>query len=118
MLVISLQSFFAGLAASGALTSALRMMTKAAFDKPDHGLRKGVSMCLSFLFDRSLKPCTWKIVNFPFSSVVFAPDFFLHGFAMGNSHPSLYWLRRGTLEVNGYVPINLVHADFCSLGHY
>lgn len=39
-----MQSFFAGLAASGALTSALRLITKAAFEKSDNGLRKGVSM--------------------------------------------------------------------------
>ncbi|KAJ4837739.1 hypothetical protein Tsubulata_015330 [Turnera subulata] len=36
-----MQSFFAGLAASGALTSALRLITKAAFDKANDGLRKG-----------------------------------------------------------------------------
>ncbi|KAL3519619.1 hypothetical protein ACH5RR_017768 [Cinchona calisaya] len=42
-----IQSFFAGLAASGALTSALRMMTKAAFDKTNHGLHKGVILFLS-----------------------------------------------------------------------
>ncbi|XP_022886885.1 equilibrative nucleotide transporter 3-like [Olea europaea var. sylvestris] len=37
-----IQSMFAGLAASGALTSGLRLVTKAIFDKSDHGLRKGV----------------------------------------------------------------------------
>lgn len=42
-----LQSFFAGLAASGALTSGLRLLTKAAFEKSHDGLRKGVS---TFLF--------------------------------------------------------------------
>lgn len=42
-----LQSFFAGLAASGALTSGLRLVTKWAFDKTDGGLRKGVSESLS-----------------------------------------------------------------------
>ncbi|KAI3466624.1 hypothetical protein Pfo_023287 [Paulownia fortunei] len=42
-----MQSFFAGLAASGALTSGLRLMTKAAFDKTDHGLRKGVMLFLA-----------------------------------------------------------------------
>ncbi|XP_057796300.1 equilibrative nucleotide transporter 3-like [Salvia miltiorrhiza] len=41
------QSFFAGLAASGALTSGLRLVTKAVFDKSDHGLRKGVILFLS-----------------------------------------------------------------------
>ncbi|RDX73112.1 Equilibrative nucleotide transporter 3, partial [Mucuna pruriens] len=36
-----IQSFLAGLAASGALTSALRLITKAAFDNSKDGLRKG-----------------------------------------------------------------------------
>ncbi|KAL5793915.1 hypothetical protein ACOSP7_002509 [Xanthoceras sorbifolium] len=35
------QSFLAGLAASGALTSALRLITKAAFENSANGLRKG-----------------------------------------------------------------------------
>jgi equilibrative nucleoside transporter 1/2/3 len=43
MLFFVLQSFFAGLAASGALTSALRLLTKAVFEKSKNGLRKGVS---------------------------------------------------------------------------
>ncbi|KAG9140386.1 hypothetical protein Leryth_019618 [Lithospermum erythrorhizon] len=47
MLPEFLQSFFAGLAASGVLTSALRLMTKAVFDKTDDGLRKGVILFLS-----------------------------------------------------------------------
>jgi equilibrative nucleoside transporter 1/2/3 len=38
------QSFFAGLAASGAITSALRLVTKAAFENSRDGLRKGASM--------------------------------------------------------------------------
>lgn len=42
-----IQSFFAGLAASGALTSGLRLITKAAFDKSKNGLRKGVILFLS-----------------------------------------------------------------------
>ncbi|XP_065879902.1 equilibrative nucleotide transporter 3-like [Euphorbia lathyris] len=42
-----LQSFFAGLAASGALTSGLRLITKAAFDKANDGLRKGVMLFLA-----------------------------------------------------------------------
>lgn len=37
------QSYLAGLAASGALTSALRLVTKAAFERASNGLRKGVS---------------------------------------------------------------------------
>lgn len=37
------QSFLAGLAASGALTSALRLITKAAFENSKDGLRKGAS---------------------------------------------------------------------------
>ncbi|BFG26247.1 equilibrative nucleotide transporter 3 [Prunus yedoensis var. nudiflora] len=36
-----IQSFLAGLAASGALTSALRLITKAAFENSHNGLRKG-----------------------------------------------------------------------------
>ncbi|KAL2484017.1 Equilibrative nucleotide transporter 3 [Forsythia ovata] len=42
-----IQSFFAGLAASGALTSGLRLITKAVFDKSDHDLRKGVVLFLA-----------------------------------------------------------------------
>ncbi|KAI5656931.1 hypothetical protein M9H77_25724 [Catharanthus roseus] len=42
-----IQSFFAGLAASGALTSGLRLITKAAFDKSSNGLRKGVLLFLA-----------------------------------------------------------------------
>lgn len=42
-----MQSFFAGLAASGALTSGLRLVTKASFDKTDNGLRKGVMLFLA-----------------------------------------------------------------------
>ncbi|KAK8984441.1 hypothetical protein V6N11_047664, partial [Hibiscus sabdariffa] len=41
MLPEFIQSFFAGLAASGAVTSALRLITKAVFEKSDNGLRKG-----------------------------------------------------------------------------
>jgi equilibrative nucleoside transporter 1/2/3 len=39
-----MQSYFAGLAASGALISLLRVLTKLAFEKSDNGLRKGASM--------------------------------------------------------------------------
>ncbi|XP_030473167.1 equilibrative nucleotide transporter 3-like [Syzygium oleosum] len=42
-----MQSFFAGLAASGALTSGLRLITKAAFDKAHDGLRKGAMLFLA-----------------------------------------------------------------------
>ncbi|CAK9181294.1 unnamed protein product [Ilex paraguariensis] len=42
-----LQSFLAGVAASGALTSALRLVTKAVFEKSDNGLRKGATLFLS-----------------------------------------------------------------------
>ncbi|PWA94479.1 major facilitator superfamily protein [Artemisia annua] len=42
-----MQSFFAGLAASGALTSCLRLMTKAVFDKSSNGLRKGTMLFLA-----------------------------------------------------------------------
>ncbi|KAH7569015.1 hypothetical protein ACOSP7_012180 [Xanthoceras sorbifolium] len=42
-----IQSFLAGLAAAGALTSALRLLTKAAFEKSHDGLRKGVILFLA-----------------------------------------------------------------------
>ncbi|XP_021902220.1 equilibrative nucleotide transporter 3-like [Carica papaya] len=42
-----IQSFLAGLAASGALTSALRLITKAAFEKSKDGLRKGTMLFLA-----------------------------------------------------------------------
>lgn len=42
-----IQSFLAGLAASGALTSALRMVTKAAFASSHNGLRKGAILFFS-----------------------------------------------------------------------
>jgi len=38
----------AGLAASGAITSALRLITNAAFESSRDGLRKGASMSHSF----------------------------------------------------------------------
>ncbi|KAK3001945.1 hypothetical protein RJ639_021287 [Escallonia herrerae] len=47
MLPEFIQSFLAGLAASGALTSALRLMTKAAFEKSGNGLRKGTMLFLA-----------------------------------------------------------------------
>ncbi|KAH9611857.1 hypothetical protein KSS87_019536, partial [Heliosperma pusillum] len=47
MLPEFMQSFFAGVAASGALTSALRLITKAAFDKSHDGLRKGALLFLA-----------------------------------------------------------------------
>ncbi|XP_052163529.1 equilibrative nucleotide transporter 3-like [Oryza glaberrima] len=39
-----IQSFFAGIAASGAITSALRFLTKAIFENSRDGLRKGAMM--------------------------------------------------------------------------
>jgi hypothetical protein len=42
--VFGLQSYLAGLAASGAITSVLRLITKAAFESSQDGLRKGASM--------------------------------------------------------------------------
>ncbi|XP_019162438.1 PREDICTED: equilibrative nucleotide transporter 3-like [Ipomoea nil] len=42
-----LQSFLAGLAASGTLTSGLRLVTKAAFEHSSNGLRKGVILFLA-----------------------------------------------------------------------
>ncbi|KAL6287477.1 hypothetical protein ACE6H2_011867 [Prunus campanulata] len=48
-----IQSFLAGLAASGALTSALRLITKAAFENSHNGLRKGALLffAISSLFE-------------------------------------------------------------------
>uniref|UniRef100_A0A1D1ZAL0 Equilibrative nucleoside transporter 4 n=2 Tax=Anthurium amnicola TaxID=1678845 RepID=A0A1D1ZAL0_9ARAE len=42
-----IQSFLAGLAASGALTSALRLISKAAFENTKDGLRKGAILFFS-----------------------------------------------------------------------
>ncbi|KAK4797467.1 hypothetical protein SAY86_029793 [Trapa natans] len=42
-----MQSFFAGLAASGAVTSGLRLLTKAAFENASSGLRKGAMLFLA-----------------------------------------------------------------------
>ncbi|XP_022950449.1 equilibrative nucleotide transporter 3-like [Cucurbita moschata] len=42
-----IQSFMAGLAASGALTSGLRLITKAAFENVHDGLRKGTILFLA-----------------------------------------------------------------------
>ncbi|KAL3509536.1 hypothetical protein ACH5RR_028937 [Cinchona calisaya] len=47
MLPEFIQSFLAGLAASGALTSALRLITKAAFENSKDGLRKGAILFLA-----------------------------------------------------------------------
>ncbi|KAF8766026.1 hypothetical protein HU200_007868 [Digitaria exilis] len=64
-----IQSFYAGLAASGALTSILRFITKAAFENSQDGLRKGATLfstiscffgllCLSIVtFYRSKAAC-------------------------------------------------------------
>ena len=41
---LTVQSFFAGIAASGAITAALRFFTKAVFENSRDGLRKGASM--------------------------------------------------------------------------
>lgn len=38
-----IQSFLAGMAASGVLTTGLRLITKAAFENSRNGLRKGAS---------------------------------------------------------------------------
>ncbi|CAD5327079.1 unnamed protein product [Arabidopsis thaliana] len=41
------QSYMGGMAVAGALTSALRLITKAAFEKSNNGLRKGAMMFLA-----------------------------------------------------------------------
>jgi solute carrier family 29 (equilibrative nucleoside transporter), member 1/2/3 len=43
VILLSFQSFLAGLAASGIITSALRLVTKAAFENTKDGLRVGAS---------------------------------------------------------------------------
>lgn len=50
----NLQSFLAGLAASGAITSGLRLITKAAFENSKDGFRKGAGMFKSPYFLNSL----------------------------------------------------------------
>jgi equilibrative nucleoside transporter 1/2/3 len=62
-LIIALQSFFAGLAASGALASALRLVTKAAFEKSHNGLRKGASMLLLFYISKTFIFNSFEIRN-------------------------------------------------------
>ncbi|XP_039016133.1 equilibrative nucleotide transporter 3-like [Hibiscus syriacus] len=47
MLPEFIQSFLAGLAASGALTSGLRLVTEAAFENSNNGLRKGTMLFLA-----------------------------------------------------------------------
>lgn len=47
MLPEFMQSFFGGIAASGALTSGLRLVTKAIFEKSHDGLRKGAILFLA-----------------------------------------------------------------------
>ncbi|XP_075667691.1 equilibrative nucleotide transporter 3-like [Castanea sativa] len=47
MLPELIQSFLAGCAAAGTLTSVLRLLTKAAFEKSDNGLRKGALLFLA-----------------------------------------------------------------------
>ena len=44
----AMESFLAGLAASGFLASGLRLLTKVSFEKSHNGLRKGASMFLLF----------------------------------------------------------------------
>ncbi|GJY96520.1 equilibrative nucleotide transporter 3-like protein isoform X1 [Tanacetum coccineum] len=46
-----LKSYLAGLSASGALTSVLRLITKAAFKNVENGLRKGVFLAISIAFE-------------------------------------------------------------------
>lgn len=41
--LVAVQSYLAGSSASGALTSGLRLVTKAAFENSEDGLRKGAS---------------------------------------------------------------------------
>jgi solute carrier family 29 (equilibrative nucleoside transporter), member 1/2/3 len=43
LIYLNFQSFWAGQAASGVMTSALRLMTKRAFENSRNGLRNGAS---------------------------------------------------------------------------
>ena len=67
IMVLLLQSFLAGSAASGALTSALRLITKAMFENSPGGLRKGASkfnspmLSLEKFINRSLDVLTVNI---------------------------------------------------------
>lgn len=55
-----LKSYVAGMAASGALTSVLRLITKAAFKNVENGLRKGAcKYTILFLFLLSTKSHTY-----------------------------------------------------------
>ncbi|KAE8672903.1 Equilibrative nucleotide transporter 4 [Hibiscus syriacus] len=47
MLPVFMQSFLAGLAAAGTLTSGLRLITKAAFEMSEDGVRKGTMLFLA-----------------------------------------------------------------------
>ncbi|KAH9792814.1 hypothetical protein KPL71_004296 [Citrus sinensis] len=69
-----IQSFLAGLAASGAITSALRLITKAAFENSKDGLRKGARKFEFFLLIYSFYLLSiWLILM---TSLFFAVLFF------------------------------------------
>ncbi|KAG6484423.1 hypothetical protein ZIOFF_052938 [Zingiber officinale] len=70
-----IQSFMAGLAASGTLTSALRLTTKAAFESSDDGLRKGASIYDIYNLHRlyiEIYLILNKALNLPFSVLFLA----------------------------------------------
>lgn len=63
MNVWEFQSFMAGLAAGGAFTSILRLVTKAVFEKAHDGLRKGVSTCCFRVIWFMYVACVYMIWN-------------------------------------------------------
>ncbi|KAG2646081.1 hypothetical protein PVAP13_2KG485400 [Panicum virgatum] len=62
------QSFFAGLAASGAITSALRFFTKAVFENSRDGLRKGATDYVHLFV--IAKSCMIVVIDQCFHSVI------------------------------------------------
>ncbi|CAA0825134.1 Equilibrative nucleotide transporter 3 [Striga hermonthica] len=87
-----LQSFFAGLAASGALTSGLRLITKGAFDKTENGLRKGVILFLAIS------------TFFEFICI------FLYAFVFGNLPIVKHFRKKAALEGSRTVTADLAAA--------
>ncbi|KAL2341971.1 hypothetical protein Fmac_009911 [Flemingia macrophylla] len=63
-----IQSFFAGLAASGAQASGLRLLTKWGFEKSHNGLRKGTCMLLCSLIDTYLYISIYSHTYFHYGS--------------------------------------------------
>lgn len=73
LVFLILQSFLAGLAASGALTSGLRLITKAAFENSKDGLRKGASKNSSPFYCCFLKLLPEILSKYNTCSLMLAP---------------------------------------------